>query len=106
MSFNTVDNISVGEIASVISNNMLEHLNINDCSLRDHVVVAIADALVKINSLVYLNLGNNCITQQAATKIGDVIYSNHAIRELHLHNCLRPDTSSIILSAARQKYLH
>ena len=54
-----------------------------------HAVVAIADALVKINSLVYLNLGNNCITQQAATKIGDVIYSNHAIKELHsLHGDL------------------
>ena len=53
MSFNTIDTISAGEIASVISNNMLEHLNLNDCSLRDHAVVAIADALVKINSLVY-----------------------------------------------------
>ena len=103
MSFNTIDNISAGEIASIISNNLLEHLNLNDCSLRDHAVVAIADALVKINSFVYLNLGSNCITQQAVTKIGDVIYSNHAIRELHLHNCVRPDTSSIILSAARQE---
>ena len=54
MSFNTIDTISAGEIASVISNNMLEHLNLNDCSLRDHAVVAIADALVKINSLLYL----------------------------------------------------
>ena len=53
MSFNIIDTISAGEIASVISNNMLEHLNLNDCSLQDHAVVAIADALVKINSLVY-----------------------------------------------------
>ena len=103
MSFNTIDNISAGGIASTISNNMLEHLNLNDRSLRDHAVVAIADALVKINSLVYLNFGNNCITQQAATKIGNVIYSNHTIRELHLHNYLRPDTSSVIFSVARQK---
>ena len=103
MSFNTIDNISAGGIASIISNNMLEHLNLNDRSLRDHAVVAIADALVKINSLVYLNFGNNCITQQTATKIGNVIYSNHTIRELHLHNCLRPDTSSVIFSVARQK---
>ena len=69
MSFNTIDNISSNEIASVISNNLLEHLDLNDFSLRDHAVVAIADALVKINSFVYLNLGNNCITQQAVTKI-------------------------------------
>ena len=46
MSFNTIDNISAGEIASIISNNLLEHLNLNDCSLRDHVVVAIADASI------------------------------------------------------------
>ena len=91
MSFNTIDNISAGEIASIISNYLLEHLNLNDCSLRDHAVVAIADALVKNQFFsVPLNLGNNCFTQQVVTKIGDVIYSNHAIRELHLHNCLRP----------------
>ena len=104
LSFNTINNTSGDDIASIISNNMLEHLNLSNCNMRDHALIAVASELSKINCLLYLNLSDNFITRQAATKIGDVIYSNNTMRELHLCNCLGPDTSSIILSAAAQKF--
>ena len=103
MSFNTIYKISAEEIASIISHNMLEYLNLSDCNLQDHAIVVIAGALSNISSLLYLNLSNNFITQQVATRIGDVIYSNNVMRELHLRNCLGPNTGSIIISAAKQK---
>ena len=94
LSYNTINDKSSTEVASIISNNIsMEYLNLNSCNLQENGIVKIFDALSKIKTLLSLDLGNNAISNVSAAKLRDFIDTNSALSKLHLSNCFGPNIS-------------
>ena len=85
---NDISLSAANAIASFISmSGIIEYLNISNCNLSEDSLLKILSALMEINTLQYLNLGLNKITEKGETSLYIVVCNNQKIEQLVLNNC-------------------
>ena len=83
---------------SITVNDTLEQLVLSHCELQPVGFLNILKELKKLNTLNYLDLSHNQITENAVITLGEVIYANR-IEHLALSHCLQGANSSAVLTA-------
>jgi len=83
---------------SIIVNDTLEQLILSECHLQPAGLVSIFDGLVNINTLRYLDLSCNQITEEVNMMLAKVISFNK-MEYLHFSHCFKGVNSSDILTA-------
>ena len=85
---NPMNNNLAGELADYISNNhLLNHLSLSNCALQEEGFLKIADALKKMNVLIYFDISSNNITSEVGNKLIDVFGENSKLKHLDISEC-------------------
>ena len=84
-SINILGSICEQLIASVIEgNNILEHLEISNCNLKESAIIQISIAIKTVNSLKYLDLSKYIISNAAASELANTLNTINTLKHLDL----------------------
>ena len=84
-SINVLGNTCADHVAHIIANNKnLEHVEIATCNLKETAIVQISKSTKTANSLLYLDLSNNIISNVAAGKLANALNEITSLKHLDL----------------------
>ena len=96
--YNKLIESSVDEIVSVIiSNPLLQHLNLANCELSELQIITLCKALQRISLLTFLDISHNEVTREAANELVTVLMNNKLLQHLNFSACnFQEDTLMLV----------
>ena len=94
LSSNIITNEAARETALVVSNLSLQHLALSDCKMEEGGLMDIAESLLNVSSLKYLDLSYSRITDKVAVTLASSIATNTSLVSLSLNYCLWQSNAS------------
>ena len=98
ISYNKLIESSVDEIVSIIiSNPLLQHLNVANCELSELQIISLCKALQGTSLLTFLDINHNEVTREAANELATVLKNNKLLQHLNFSACnFQEDTLMLV----------
>ena len=97
---NRITDVIAEQLADALSNNSgLNYLNLCNCHLQELGFDRILDTLCESNVLHHLNINVNLLTDQAASKLCDVIATSTSLTALEMSSCVSDNGMKMIFES-------